>query len=43
MDVFNSTWIQYAKRKNREAVAHKVASSAVKRQYRKEGDRWVMK
>jgi cation transport regulator len=31
------------KRQSREQVAHKVAWSAVKREYKKEGDRWVEK
>jgi len=30
-------------RQSREQVAHKVAWSAVKREYEKEGDRWVEK
>ncbi len=31
------------KRQSREQVAHKVAWSAVKREYKKEGSRWVEK
>ncbi len=31
------------KRQSKEQVAHKVAWSAVKREYKKEGDRWVEK
>ena len=31
------------KRQSREQVAHKVAWSAVKRKYQKEGDSWVSK
>ena len=43
MEVYNNAWDQYADRKDREAVAHKVAWSAVKKQYMKEGDKWVKK
>ncbi|HEX2615869.1 MAG TPA: ChaB family protein [Nitrososphaera sp.] len=31
------------KRQSKEQVAHKVAWSAVKKEYKKEGDRWVAK
>jgi cation transport regulator len=31
------------KRQSKEQVAHKVAWSAVKKEYKKEGDRWVEK
>lgn len=41
LEVFNSAWDQYAARDDREALAHKVAWSAVKKQYQKHGDRWV--
>lgn len=40
---FNNAWREYAERKDREVVAHKVAWAAVKRVYRKEGDAWVRK
>ncbi len=40
-EAFNSAWDQYADRADREAVAHKVAWTAVKKQYHKQGDRWV--
>jgi cation transport regulator len=43
MEVYNNAWVQYADRKDREAVAHKVAWSAVKKQYKKQGDKWVKK
>ena len=43
MEVYNNAWDQYSDRKDREAVAHKVAWSAVKKQYKKEGDKWVKK
>ena len=39
--VFNNAWQQYAGRDDREALAHKVAWSAVKKQYHKQGERWV--
>lgn len=39
---FNSAWDNYADRGGmREEIAHRVAWAAVKRLYRKEGDRWV--
>ncbi len=40
-EAYNSAWEQYARRKDREEVAHKVAWTAVKKKYRKEGERWV--
>jgi len=42
-EAFNHAWVEYAARKDREAVAHKVAWSAVKRKYRKQGNDWVEK
>ncbi|MCZ7563459.1 MAG: ChaB family protein [Burkholderiales bacterium] len=42
-EAFNSAWEQYAGRADREAVAHKVAWTAVKRRFRKRGERWVGK
>lgn len=36
---FNSVWDEYS----REEPAHKVAWSAVKKRYQKEGDKWVEK
>ena len=38
---FNNAWRQYASRNDREALAHRVAWAAVKRVYRKMGDRWI--
>ncbi len=40
---FNNTWERYGARahERREEIAHRIAWSAVKRQYRKVGDRWV--
>jgi len=38
---FNNAWHEYASRADREALAHRVAWSAVKRVYRKVGDRWI--
>jgi cation transport regulator len=49
MEAYNSAWDQYAdpnKRRgeeSREETAHKVAWSAVKKQYEKKGDKWVKK
>lgn len=39
--VFNHSWQQYAPRDDREALAHKVAWSAVKKQYHKQGEHWI--
>jgi len=40
---FNGAWSGYADRgaDQREQIAHRVAWTAVKRHYRKEGDLWV--
>jgi cation transport regulator len=40
---FNNAWTEYAARGpvQRESTAHRVAWAAVKRKYRKSGDRWV--
>ena len=43
LEAYNNAWDQYDKRKDREAVSHKVAWSAVKKKYRKQGERWVRK
>ena len=43
MEVFSHAWDQYTERKDRETLAHKVAWSAVKKQYKKQGDKWVKK
>lgn len=40
---FNNAWEEYAEREDREIVAHKVAWSAVKKQYVKIGKEWVEK
>jgi cation transport regulator len=46
---FNNAWDEYADAEDRrgdasrEETAHKVAWSAVKESYKKEGDRWVKK
>ncbi len=42
-EAFNHAWEEYADRKDREATAHKVAWSAVKKKYRKSGEKWVEK
>lgn len=41
---FNSAWEEYKDRKDQEEVAHKVAWSAVKKEYRKNKQgKWVEK
>ncbi|MEX2163452.1 MAG: ChaB family protein [Sulfuricaulis sp.] len=40
---FNNAWEEYARREDREALAHRVAWAAVKQQYRKAGKDWVKK
>lgn len=42
-EAFNNAWEEYSNRKDRESVAHKVAWTAVKKKYRKSGDKWVSK
>ena len=48
-EVFNDAWKQYAdpgerrRGASREETAHKVAWSAVKQKYEKQGERWVRK
>lgn len=42
-EAFNNAWEEYADREDREATAHKVAWSAVKKKYVKRGDQWVKK
>ena len=37
---FNNAWERYAARGD-EGTVHRIAWAAVKRSYRKEGDRWV--
>jgi cation transport regulator len=39
---FNNAWQRYGERdpERREEIAHRIAWSAVKRQYRKIGDHW---
>jgi cation transport regulator len=38
---FNNAWRQHADDPDREAIVHRIAWSAVKRQYHKVGDAWV--
>ena len=40
---FNNAWEEYASRADREAVAHRVAWAAVKKQYVKAGKDWIRK
>lgn len=42
-EAYNHAFDEYAKRKDREALAHRVAWSAVKKKYHKQGNRWVEK
>jgi cation transport regulator len=42
-EAFNHAWEQYVRDPGDEAIAHRVAWSAVKRKYCKAGDRWVPK
>ena len=48
-EAYNSAWDQYADPDDRrgdasrEETAHRVAWSAVKKQYEKKGERWVQK
>ena len=48
-EAFNNAWEQYADPKerrgneSREVVSHKVAWTAVKTKYEKQGDKWVPK
>jgi cation transport regulator len=41
MEVFNNAWREYADRPDHEAIAHRVAWAAVKKQYVKRGAEWV--
>jgi cation transport regulator len=38
---FNNAWQQHARDPDVEAIVYRIAWSAVKRRYRKFGDRWV--
>jgi cation transport regulator len=38
---FNNAWRQHAQDPDVEATVHRIAWSAVKRRYRKDGDAWV--
>ena len=38
---FNNAWRQYGHEHDGEATTHRIAWAAVKRRYRKQGDRWV--
>lgn len=43
LSAFNNAWATYAERgpKGQEEIAFRVAWAAVKKLYRKQGDRWV--
>ncbi len=43
LSAFNNAWTEYEARgpAQRESTAHKVAWAAVKRKYRKSGERWI--
>ncbi|MFN4165286.1 MAG: ChaB family protein [Ferrovibrio sp.] len=40
---FNHAWQDHGDDPDREAIAHRIAWAAVKRRYRKQGNRWVEK
>jgi len=41
---FNRAWTEYQDRgEHREEIAHRVAWAAVKHQYQKAGDRWILR
>jgi cation transport regulator len=40
-EAFNNAWTQYTKDPRQEEIAHRVAWSAVKKQYEKIGSAWV--
>lgn len=40
-EAFNGAWRQYAASERREEICHRVAWAAVKKRYRKVGDRWA--
>lgn len=40
---FNAAYAEYKDRSNQEALAHATAWTAVKKQYKKQGDKWVAK
>lgn len=42
-EAFNHAWKTYAKSSRREEIAHRTAWAAVKKGYRKKGDKWVAK
>lgn len=42
-EAFNNAWKTYGKDPRREEIAHRTAWTAVKRKYRKSGDKWVPK
>ena len=45
LSVFNSAWQSYADRgpQEQEEIAFRVGRAAVKKSYRKQGERWVLK
>jgi len=45
LGAFNNAWAEYASRgpAGRESTAHRVAWAAVKRKYRKSGERWTLR
>lgn len=40
---FNNAWDEYSGESEHEERAHKVAWAAVKKEYKKDGDKWVKK
>lgn len=42
-EAFNMAWTRYADDPQHEEIAHRIAWTAVKRSYRKIGDKWLPK
>ncbi|MBL6936994.1 MAG: ChaB family protein [Alphaproteobacteria bacterium] len=42
-EAFNHAWERYGQRRDPEQVAFRVAWAAIKKQYRKEGDSWLLR
>lgn len=42
-EAFNHAWAAHATDTRQEEIAHRIAWAAVKKSYRKQGDRWIGK
>lgn len=42
-EAYNHAWEEYSDRDDREKVSHQVAWAAVKKKYKKQGEKWVAK